>query len=177
MKSLRDLFDKLSREVGTGEARDALRKFNSAPRIEGKAASVRELAEKLGFSVVRITLPKGVAGRLVQDPFSENGYCIEVNKAQSIQSQRWTVLHEIGHYFLHANHRDPLADSLFLDRSERAFYVDPDEEREANEFAATVLFADGALRAASSICRNDLKKLAGHFGVSINVVQIALRQL
>lgn len=82
MKSLRDILRYLPEN---GHIRHAIRQFNLAPAVEGKAKSVKVFAEKLGFSVVRKKLPRGMAGRLVTDPFSENGYCIEVNQAQSIQ--------------------------------------------------------------------------------------------
>ncbi|MCA0871296.1 ImmA/IrrE family metallo-endopeptidase [Seohaeicola saemankumensis] len=173
MKSLRDLFKRLPVD---GNVRDILRQFNMSLQIDNKAKSVRELAEGLGFSVDRRALPRGMSGRLVQDPFADNGYSIEVNKFQSVQAQRWAVLHEIGHYFFHVDRSDPLADSMYLDRGEAAFYVNQAEEREANEFAAVLLFGDGALSAARSLYRDDLQKLARHFGVSEATVRIALKQ-
>lgn len=173
MKTLRDLFKLLPAD---GPVRHELRSFNLAPRTNGKAKSVKELAEALGFSVERKELPKGMSGRLVQDPFSDNGYCIEVNSSESVQSQRWSVLHEMGHFFLHSNHSDPLADAMYLDRSGYAFYVDPVEEREANEFAAVLLFGDGAMIAAVGLLGNDTKKLARYFGVSERTMRIAMKQ-
>ncbi|MCX8953801.1 ImmA/IrrE family metallo-endopeptidase [Ruegeria sp. NA] len=173
MKTLRELFKRLPTN---GAVRDALRKFNLAPKVNGKAKSVKELAESLGFAVERRRLPAGMAGRLVQDPFSDNGYCIEVNEAHSVESQRWSVLHEMGHFFLHATHNDPLADPLYLDRSGYAFYVDTRQEVEANEFAAVLLFGDGALAAAMGLYGNNLKKLSKHFGVSEITIRIAMKQ-
>ena len=172
MKNLRDLMQLLPLD---GKVRHAFRQFNLAPKVRNRAQSVKELAERLGFSVVRRRLPNGMAGRLVQDPFSENGYSIEVNENHSVQSQRWTVLHEIGHYFLHADHSDPLAFDAHLDRSGYAFYVEIDEEREANEFASVLLFGDGALAAARSLYGDDVVRLAKYFGVSEKVIQIAMK--
>lgn len=173
MRTLRELFERLP---ANGDLRDTLRKFNLAPNVDGKAKSVKELAEYLGFAVERRKLPAGMAGRLVQDPFSDNGYCIEVNEGHSVESQRWSVLHEMGHFFLHANHHDPLADPLYLDRSGYAFYVDTRQEAEANEFAAVLLFGDGALAAAVGLYGNNLKKLSRHFGVSGKTIRVAMKQ-
>lgn len=173
MRTLRELFRHLPED---GDIRNELRQFNLWPTKGGKPASVRELAERLGFIVQRKRLPKGMAGRLVQDPFAENGYCIEVNERHSVESQRWTVLHEMGHYFLHANHRDPLADPTFLDRSASAFYTNTNEEREANQFAAVLLFGDGALEGARGSSGNDKERLAKLFGVSVKTIEIALKQ-
>ncbi len=110
------------------------------------------------------------------DAFSETGYRIEVNRNQTVQAQRWAVLHEMGHYFLHSDHNDVLADPMFLDRSGETLYFDKVEEREANQFAAVVLFGDGALRAAVGIYGKDIQRIAHHFGVSVRAVEIAMKQ-
>jgi len=173
IKNLRDILKHLP---ANGDVRDKLRRFNLAPAINRKAQSVKELAESLGFSVDRKRLQVGMAGRLVQDPFSDNGFCIEINESHSVQSQRWTVLHEIGHYFLHSDHTDPLAFDMHLDRSAEAFYVNDVEEKEANQFAETLLFGDGSLAAARSLYVDDMDKLSRHFGVSENVIRIAMKR-
>lgn len=173
MKTLRELFKRLPHDGGV---RDAFRKFNLSPSVDRKAKSVKELAEAVGFTVYRVGLPNGMAGRLVQDPFSDNGYAIEVNAGNSVESQRWAVLHEMGHFFLHSNHDDPLADPMYLDRSSDAFYANPTEEKEANQFAAVLLFGDGALSAAKGLYGNNVSLMARHFGVSEKTIQIALKQ-
>ena len=174
MQSLRDIFRRLPPD---GAIRDALRKFNLSPVIDGKARSVKDLAVQLGFVVERCHLPNGMAGRLVRDAFAENGFRIEVNQTLSVQAQRFAVLHEIAHYFLHIDRDDPLETVAYLDRSGETFYVDLEEERQANEFAEVLLFGDGALEAARSLRGDDLRKLAHQFGVSEEVVGIGLRKL
>ena len=173
MNSLRDIFKVLPAD---GKARHLLRIFNMAPSIDGKAKSVKALAEALGFDVQLLALPKGMAGRLVQDAFAENGYRIEINERLTVQAQRFAVLHEIGHYFLHVDRTDPLGNPAYLDRSGSAFYVDLKQEREANEFAATLLFGDGALAAARSLHGDNIPKLAMYFGVSDKTIEIAFKQ-
>lgn len=173
MKSLRDIFRQIKAD---GDARHILRNFNMSVSLHGKAQSVRKLAEDLGFDVQRSRLPRGMAGRLMQDSFAENGYRIEINETLSITAQRFAVLHEIGHYFLHQDHGDPLAGASFLDRSGETFYIDPTEEREANQFAATLLFGDGALKAARSLHGDDVQILARYFGVSDETLKIGLKQ-
>lgn len=173
MNSFRDLF---ARICADGEARHALRSFNLAPNVDRKARSVKELAEKLGLTVVLRSLPRGMAGRLVQDAFSKSGYMIEINDRHSREGQRWAVLHELGHYFLHVDRSDPFAFTEHLDRSEFAFYQTPEKEREANQFAAVLLFGDGALAGAVGLYGQDIDKLAKHFGVSRQAIEIALKQ-
>jgi Zn-dependent peptidase ImmA (M78 family) len=173
VKSFKHLFQKIT---ASGEQRHKLRSFNLSPCIGGKAKSVKEFAEELGFNVYQSPLRKGMSGRLVSDPFSDNGYAIEVNERESVQSRRWSVLHEIGHFFLHPRHKQVLADDMFLDRSNSAFYVDQKEEVEANSFASVLLFGDGVLRAAVSLHGGDNAALAKIFGVSEKTIEIGKRQ-
>ena len=175
-KAAFDLRDVMRCLPPNGEVRHAIRQFNLAPNLDGKARSVKELAQVLGFSVVRCALPGRMTGRLVADAFSENGYCIEVNEKHSVQAQRFAVLHEIGHFFRHTDRSDPLSWDMAFDASGDRFYENPQEEREANEFAAAVLFGGGALEAASSLYNRDVGRLARHFGVSERTVEIALKQ-
>ena len=171
--SIRDVMKVLPPD---GEIREAIRAFNLAPQIQGKARSVRDLAIKLGFDVLRVPNLGKMSGRLLKDPFAENGFLIEVNKNHSIQAQRWAVLHEIGHFFLHIVKDDPFADDMAFDASGETFYVNMNEEIEANSFAEAVLFGDGALKAANSKYGGNNKEIAHHFGVSEKVIQIARRR-
>ncbi|PXW70613.1 Zn-dependent peptidase ImmA (M78 family) [Loktanella sp. PT4BL] len=174
MRTFKELFRAID---GDGDARHKLRSFNISQRLDGKAKSVKLLAESLGFSVRAMELPRGMAGRLVRDAFSDNGFEIQVNQSYSVQSQRWAVLHEMGHFFRkHVDRSDYLAADMFLDRSSEAFYVDQKEEVEANEFAAVVLYGDGALEAAKSLHGANTTKLAKVFGVSEKSIEYALKK-
>jgi len=168
--------DIMRRLPNNGAVMNALRTFNMSPQVNRKARSVKELAECLGVSVAQVDLPRGMAGRLVSDAFSESGYGIEVNKHLSVQARRFAVLHELGHFFLHTRRNDVLVDPVYLDRSGSTFYVDDIEEREANQFAETLLFGDSALSAAVGLYGRDIPRLAHHFGVSEKVVEIALKR-
>lgn len=64
----------------------------------------------------------------------------------------------------------------YLDRSASSFYEVPAQEREADEFAATLLFGDGALEAAIGSIGNNPMALARRFGVTEQVIKIAVRQ-
>lgn len=160
-----------------GGVRDLVRKFTLNPRVENRARSVKSFAEALGFTVMEVSLPSGVNGRLVQDAFAENGWCIEINESLSVQAKRFAVLHEMGHYFLHTNHEDPINDFAYFDLSGATFYVDATEEQEANAFAEAILFGNGQLAAAFSLWNGEIAKLAVYFGVTENVVRIAVTKL
>jgi len=116
-------------------------------------------------------------GRLVPDAFAENGWCIEINADLSVQAKRFALLHEMGHYFLHTDHDDPLLDPVHFDLSGETFYVNLDEEREANAFAEALLFGGGQLAAAYSLLSGHQGKLAKYFGVTEEVIRIAVTRL
>lgn len=73
MRTFRELFSRLPLD---GRLRHDLRTFNLAPARNGKATSVKELAQRLGLDVILVDLPKHMGGRLVADAFSESGYAI-----------------------------------------------------------------------------------------------------
>ena len=161
-----------------GELRHKFRRFTLNPRVEGRARSVLAFAKDLGFEVRELRLPHGVNGRLVTDAFSENGYAIEVNQTLSVEAKRFAVLHEIGHYFRHKDTAEAGLDFdfTFFDLSEGSFYVDESKEREANEFAEALLFGDGQLCAAVTLVGDRVEVLARYFGVTQNVVRIAVNK-
>lgn len=173
MRSIRDVFRRLPID---GDVRRKLRRFNLMSSASGRAASVKELAESFGIDVRAIQMKRGMSGRLIQDPFSESGYCIEVNKYENVRSQRFAVLHELGHFFLHIDKRDPLADAMHLNRNEEEFYFDQRAETEANDFADTLLFGDGKLAAAHSLYQGKVDHIAHCFGVTENMIKIALKK-
>ena len=173
MRSMRDIMRKVQL---SGEVRDTLRRFNLSPQVANRAASVKQLAEALGVDVHRTELPRGMAGRLVQDPFTESGYAIEVSKSHDVRSQRFTVLHELGHFLLHADRTDIFAEPFHLNRSSEEFYFDLMQEQEANDFADALLFGDGALAAAHSLYRGDVVLIAHYFGVTEPMVKIASKK-
>jgi Zn-dependent peptidase ImmA (M78 family) len=146
------------------------------PQRDQKAASVKQLAESLGVDVRTCNLPKGMAGRLVSDPFSVSGYCIEVNEGHDVRSRRYTVLHELGHFFLHLDRSNPLAPTMHLNRSDDEFYFDTKAEYEANDFADVLLFGDGSLHAAFSLYGGKIDQLAHYFGVTENIICVALKK-
>ncbi|WP_379916970.1 ImmA/IrrE family metallo-endopeptidase [Lacimonas salitolerans] len=160
-----------------GHQRNTLRNFNLGMMRPGKIQSVKELAESLGLDVRELEgLPRRMAGRLVSDPFAEAGYAIEVNKNHSIVSKRFAVLHELGHFLLHVDRSDPIFDPLHLNRGDDEFYYEPKQEAEANAVADVLLFGDGALEAAISLHGRKSSELAKYFGVSEQMVEIALRK-
>jgi hypothetical protein len=118
--------------VDLGE--DTIRSFQTAAPVD-----VVEIARAFGIQVWEGDPGPGMAGKLFRDPINggDAGYSILVNAADSYVRKRFTVAHEIAHFFLHR------------DRVEAKGYISDDvwyrsgmstrEEAEANRMAADIL--------------------------------------
>ncbi|MGB9154045.1 MAG: ImmA/IrrE family metallo-endopeptidase [Alphaproteobacteria bacterium] len=99
----------------------------------------------------------------------DRSLAIIVNIKQSPERQRFTIAHEIGHFFMDM---DYLAEHKYIDRDGDA--SDPSyrrRERRANEFAASILMPEEAF-IAQWIALGDLQKVADYFGVSKSSAQV-----
>jgi hypothetical protein len=174
IKPLRELFAVLP---PSGSVRHAFRNFNFGMSAGGsKLPSVVALASHLGLGVSLIDLPKHVRGRLVRDTFDESGYRIEINRNDSVETRRWTVLHEVMHFLIHPR-QDIFASDQFRAGKNHFYLADElKEEREANALVASLLFSEGVLEAARSLYSDDVPSLARHFGVTEMTIKIALKK-
>jgi len=115
--------------------------------IDDPSIPVEKIAEKEGIELVFTDLGDNVSGVLV----IKNGRAtIGCNKADSQVRKRFTIAHELAHYFLHYNAATSLlTEEVFVDKD---FFMkfrvfskvsyDPAEmqqENEANAFAAALL--------------------------------------
>jgi len=65
---------------------------------------------------------------------------------------------------------------MHLNRGDDEFYFDQEAEREANDFADCLLFADGALAAAHSLFGGKIDHIAHFFGVTEKMIEIAIKK-
>ena len=104
--------------------------------IGGPPLDVHELASKLGVRITKSDLGDDCSGVLVK---SGDSAVIGINWEHHSNRQRFTIAHELGHFFLHKN-------GTYVDRSTSAFFRNSEsgsgtlkEEREANQFATALL--------------------------------------
>ena len=68
---------------------------------------------------------------------------IAINSETPINRQRFTIGHELGHYFLHVNNGDDLfLDKTLYHRNDKSSYGTIAKEIEANHFSASLLMPD-----------------------------------
>ena len=145
------------------------------------------LAQKLGLKVFSQNLPPNTSGFIDYAPSkgTASGYIIVVNANDSVERQKFTVAHEIGHYVLHrGSEHFKKASAVGADilefptgnRSQggwdyRAGVAYPLRfEREADAFAATVLLPEHLLRETPEFQNGEIVKLARRLKLSVAMV-------
>ena len=165
-------------ETVPAKDRHALRQFNFQNGDE-RPPSVRELAIKLGFDVEEQNLPPSVSGFIEEDTWAEKGWKIVVNASHGNLRKRFTVLHEMAHYYLgHTNELEfqPSRHRATGDSFDKVYdQSEMKDERDANAWAEAVVFGQNALESAIGLYGNNTELLMRHFGVSEAVLKTAIR--
>lgn len=139
---------------------------------------IERIAKELGLELRSGDLDD-VSGVLVRQG---NSAIIATNSTQSVQRQRFTIAHELGHFLLHegiTNHVDRSYRVNF--RSAESSQATNVEEIEANYFAASILMPKPMLdeRSAEEALDNDtmVADLAREFRVSRLAMSLRLANL
>lgn len=171
--------------------------------IENRALSAIKVAGALSVPVDLIKIARSLQVQVHFQTFEDevsgvlliqNGERhVMVNKSHHPNRQRFSIAHELGHLLLH----DTQGDRLFIDThirvyqrvgastakvySESGSATTPEEEREANQFAAALLMPKPLLIEAA-LSRDlwdefDVSSLAATFAVSEQAMAIRLQQL
>jgi Zn-dependent peptidase ImmA (M78 family) len=138
--------------------------------------AIREYAEQIGraHSVYDdqgrmdvLTLVNALGGRVVVVNTTESlhvdddgSFVVYVPPTTSSRRDRFTIAHELGHYFLHWLY-PRVGRAMSYDRGGRNRM-----ETEANVFASSLLMPEQAFRAAHEQYGGDVWDLASHFDVS-----------
>lgn len=93
--------------------------------------------------------------------YDEGKWIICVNKNHNLKRQRFTILHELGHYMLHRNKLQSFTDEVFFRAG-----IKGDIEYRANEFASKLLMPEDSVRKAIAEGVRNLGVLADRFEVS-----------
>jgi Zn-dependent peptidase ImmA (M78 family) len=130
------------------------------------------IARRLGINVEVGSLPEGVSGFIRKAP--ERDAEIYVDADDSLQRQRFTIAHEIGHFIERTIVQDvPDEDFGFVERRGGKQTV---HEFFANEYAANLLMPSDRLRAAHAL-DSDAIRLSARFGVSTTAMKLRLDKL
>lgn len=121
------------------------------------------------ISLVYAKMEPATSGSLT---YEENKWIIRVNKNHNYKRQRFTILHELGHYMLHRNKLQSFEDEIFFRAG-----IKGDIEYRANEFASKLLMPEDSVRRAISEGIKNLGMLAEHFDVSSPAMKLRVQEL
>jgi Zn-dependent peptidase ImmA (M78 family) len=154
-------------------------------RITEAPVNVEEVAKHLGLRVISMELADDVSGLLITRPARS---CIVIRKNDTVQRQRFSIAHEIGHFVL--RHQFESGEHVHVDRGYRVSHRDQrsasgtdSKEIEANQFAAALLMPSWIvmdnLKTLGSDDLNDehITNLARKFRVSEQAMTIRLSAL
>jgi Zn-dependent peptidase ImmA (M78 family) len=149
-------------------------------KITAPPVLVDQIAEHLNIKVQYAPLQDDVSGLLYRENKSA---VIGVNGLHSSVRQRFTIAHELGHYVL-GRDGEFFLDRPVLFRSDKSRDENPEEEKDANAFAAELLMPEEmVLEEIASIKYKELeledaiKRLARVFNVSMQAMLIRLQKL
>jgi Zn-dependent peptidase ImmA (M78 family) len=154
--------------------RSLLNPGNETPPID-----VIRIAAEQGLTVRYEPMEETVSGMLV---IRDDQRVIAVNQTHHEHRRRFTIAHELGHYFLHRDHSSVFVDAVYY-RDESSSEGTKQQEIAANAFAAELLMPEEVLRARFSyqpVADADdklIRAAARQFGVSAQALTIRLTAL
>jgi len=132
------------------------------------------LAKNLGVKIKVKALNRGISGQISKE---NDIYIIRVNRYESRERQRFTIAHELAHFFLHRDiiDRSGIQDNV-LYRSGEPEIV----EFEANRLAANILMPSNLIKEKLKEYRGELndeiiEQLDKEFEVSKGAMEIRLQ--
>jgi Zn-dependent peptidase ImmA (M78 family) len=155
---------------------DLLRQARENGCYDGDKLDVKKLVDYVSttnpnepITLIYVQMEPATSGSLT---FEEGTWIIRVNKNHNSKRQRFTILHELGHYILHRNKLQSFTDEIFFRAG-----VKGDIEYRANEFASKLLMPEDYVRKAIAEGVRNLGLLAERFDVSSPAMKIRVQEL
>ena len=133
-----------------------------------------KIANANGIKVYASDLEKNISGAISYNK-TENTFKILVNKNDVKVRQRFTIAHEIGHYFLHREHlkSETVHVDVILYRANNDIDLEAKKrEKEVDYFAGALLMNKTLLEKLRN--ENTITELADIFDVSISAMTVRL---
>jgi Zn-dependent peptidase ImmA (M78 family) len=148
-------------------------------RVRRPPVPVDQIAKKLGLLLVQLPAEDEISGAIIR---KDDHVIIAVNPTHHMNRQRFTIAHELGHYFLHQGLLE------HVDENFRIAWRNADSSKavnwpeiEANRFAAELLMPTEFLRSdldsLAGISKRSVALLARAYAVSSEAMKIRLTNL
>lgn len=125
--------------------------------------------DKLGIQIRYDNLDNDVSGMLTKE---EDRYIITVEKRHPENRQRFTIAHELAHYFLHKGLKEKFEDTIFFRGADNDTF-----EFQANLFAGNILMPKDEFLHQIQNGNSKIEDLAKYFGVSTLAIRVRAKQL
>ncbi|WP_172193495.1 ImmA/IrrE family metallo-endopeptidase [Actinomyces faecalis] len=132
---------------------------------------VKTIAEMIGLEVIIAPLTEDTSGLIIKRNKYSNPQ-IYVDSTELEVRQRFTIAHEIGHYFERMNADD--SEYSFVDRRGSGQY--DLHEFYADEFAGTLLMPQEEIQRLREAGKTAVE-MAAHFGVSVAAMNTRLKRI
>ncbi|MEC4094016.1 ImmA/IrrE family metallo-endopeptidase [Myroides odoratimimus] len=137
---------------------------------EGSVLDIEALVEVLpDVKLTYSEMSGGLSGSLEN---YDGIWHMKINSKHHKNRQRFTIAHELGHYFLHKEKNTSFEDTTFF----RGAKINPIEFA-ANEFASAILMPEDLIKELISEGIRELGELAEEFGVSASAMKYRLEKL
>ena len=130
---------------------------------------VNGLIEHLGIHIKKKPLQDDVSRYLRK---MNGSWEITINSMHHPRRQRFTMAHELAHYFLHSSNQSEFVDRVLFRANESNTM-----EWEANSFAGELLMPETAFREMIASGARKVEDIARMFGVSAMAVRVRAKQL
>jgi Zn-dependent peptidase ImmA (M78 family) len=141
--------------------REIYQRFASSP----PPFDIVGFGKALRLEIKESELPPKISGFIKQDEQGKISIC--VNKSDSPKRKRFTVAHEVGHYFLHSDQlAEGIVDGIGLNRDG----VRNEIENQANSFAADLLMPENIFRDLWAREEYSVSSIADFFFVSESAI-------
>lgn len=135
-----------------------------------------KIAKELGVSIKVSSMSTGVSGQIMKE---DGNYTIRVNRHEARERQRFTIAHELAHFFLHRTVIDSSPDGI----KDNVLYRSGEPERiefEANRLAADIVMPMSLVEKVLQeefdgvVTERTIESLAARFQVSKAAMEIRL---
>jgi Zn-dependent peptidase ImmA (M78 family) len=162
-------------DITTDKVEELLARFN----IRRPPVPVDKLAKKLNLIFCALPGDDEISGAIIR---KQGRVIIAVNPAHHINRQRFTIAHELGHFFLHTGLEEHVDENFRIAwRNASSSKAVNWTEIQANRFAAELLmptrFIERDLNSLEDIDKRTVALLAKRYIVSPEAMKIRLSQL
>ena len=158
---------------------DLVEELLASSKVRRPPVPVEKIAKKAGIFVCALPAEDEISGAMIR---RHGRVTIAVNPAHHSNRQRFTIAHELGHFFLHEGLEQHVDENFRIawrnaDSSKAINWMEIQANRFAGELLMPSRFLEQDLNSLQSIDKRTVALLATKYSVSPEAMKIRLSQL